>query len=90
VRNLNRSRHAQLYLSALDALGTFGDPAAVEALKGALHRGEFWAPFRTRRARTAAAAALRRIGTPPALDVLKTASSTGSRGTRAAARGHLA
>jgi hypothetical protein len=89
VRHLNRSRHAHVYLSALDALGTLGDPDAVDALKIALYRSDFWAPFRTRKARAAAAAALRRIGTPQALDVLKRASGSRSRGTRAAARAHL-
>ena len=33
VRNLNRSKHSQVYLSALDALGTFATPDAVDALK---------------------------------------------------------
>jgi len=89
VRHLNRSRHTGVYLAALDTLGTFGDPEAVDGLKIALYRHDFWAPIRTRKARAAAAAALRRIGTAPALDVLKTASSSGSRGTRAAARAQL-
>ncbi|HVH56593.1 MAG TPA: HEAT repeat domain-containing protein [Vicinamibacterales bacterium] len=89
VRNLNRSTHAQVYLSALEALGTFPDPAAVDVLKDALHRGDLWAPMRTRRARAAAAATLRRIGTPQAIDTLQSAARTGSRGTRAAARAHL-
>jgi hypothetical protein len=89
VRHLNRSRHTAVYLAALDALGTFGDPEAVEALKIVLHRHDFWAPLRTRRARAAAAAALRRIGTPPALDVLERVSKSGSRGARAAARAQL-
>jgi HEAT repeat protein len=89
VRNLNRSTHAQVYLSALEALGTFPDPAAVDVLKDALHRGDLWAPMRTRKARAAAAASLRRIGTPQAIDTLQSAARTGSRGTRAAARAHL-
>jgi HEAT repeat protein len=89
VRHLNRSRYTELYLATLDMLGTFGDPEAIEALKVALHRRDFWAPFRTRRARAAAAAALRRIGTPAALDVLKSASASGSRGARAAARAQV-
>lgn len=89
VKNLNRSRHAQVYLSALEALGNLADADAVDALKDALHRGEFWAPVRTRKARSAAAASLRRIGTPQALDVLKAAARTGSRGTRSAARAQI-
>lgn len=89
VQNLNRSRHAQVYLSALEALGTLAAPEAVDALTTALHRGDFWAPVRTRKARAAAAASLRRIGTPHALDVLKAAATQGSRGTRAAARAQI-
>jgi hypothetical protein len=89
VGHLNRSRHPQVYLSALEALGTFSDAGAVDALKVALHRGDLWAPTRTRKARAAAAAALRRIGTPSAIDVLQSAARSGSRGTRAAARAQL-
>jgi len=62
---------------------------AVDALTGALRNGEWWAPMRTRRARAAAAASLKRIGTPAALDALQQAARRGSRGTRAAARAHL-
>ena len=90
VRHLNRARHARVYLAALEALGTSGDPDSVDALKEALHRGDWWAPIRTRRARTAAAAALRRIGSAQALDVLRSTSAAGSRGARAAARAELA
>ncbi|MBA2302615.1 MAG: HEAT repeat domain-containing protein [Acidobacteria bacterium] len=90
VRNLKRSKHAQVYLSAVEALGTFADPDVVDTLKVALHRGDWWAPLLTRKARAAAAGSLRRIGTPQAVDVLKTAAATGSRGARAAARAQLA
>jgi len=89
VKHLNRSKHAQLYLSALEALGAFADPRAVDALGVALHRGDLWAPLRTRKARSAAAASLRKIGTPQAIDVLQSAAARGSRGTRAAARAQL-
>lgn len=89
VRNLNRHKLPQVYFAAVEALGTFADPDAVEALKTALHRGDWWAPLRTRRARAAAAVSLRRIGTPQALDVLRTAAIRGSRGTRVAARAGL-
>jgi hypothetical protein len=90
VRNLNRSKHAQVYLSAVEALGTFADPDAVDALALALHRGDWWAPLLTRKARAAAASSLRKIGTTHAVDVLKAASTGGSRGARAAARAQLA
>ena len=90
VRKLNYAKLPQVYFAAVEALSTFTEPDAVDALKSALYRGEWWAPLRTRRMRAAAAAALRRIGTPPALDVLRTAAASGSRGTRSAARAELA
>jgi HEAT repeat protein len=79
-----------VYLAAVEALSTFTEPEAVDALKIALYRGEWWAPLRTRTARAAAAASLRKIGTTQALDVLKAAAAHGSRGTRAAAREGMA
>jgi hypothetical protein len=90
VRHLNRSKHPQVYLSAVEALGAFTDAETVETLKDALHRGDFWAPLRTRKARAAAAASLRKIGTAPAIEALKAAASHGSRGARTAAREGLA
>jgi HEAT repeat protein len=51
-----------------------------------LSKGEWWAPFRTRRIRRAAANALRRLGSPEAHAILEAAAATGSRGVRAAAR----
>lgn len=89
VRHVDRARHAQVYVSAIETLGTLSAPEAVDALDKALHAGEWWAPVRTRRARTAAAAALKRIGTPAAFDALRGAVKRGSRGARAAARAHL-
>jgi hypothetical protein len=90
IRHLPRRTLPRLHVAALEALSSFGGADSVEALKFALHQGEFWAPMRTRRVRAAAAAALRRIGTPEALDALRAASSGGPRGARAAARGELA
>ena len=90
VRKLNYAKLPQVYFAAVEALSSFTEPDAVEALKSALYRGEWWAPLRTRRMRAAAATALRRIGTAPALDVLRTAAASGSRGTRSAARAELA
>ena len=97
VRHVNRSRHAQVYLSAIEALGALGaaegargsdlDPL-IDALAAALQRGEWWAPMRTRRTRLAAAAALKRVGTA-AIEALEGAARRGARGTRAAARVHL-
>jgi hypothetical protein len=89
VRNMDRRKEQQLYSSSVVALGAFGGPDAIEALKFALHQGDFWSPLATRRLRSAAAQALRRIGTPAALEVLREASSRGPRGVRAAARTEL-
>ena len=90
VTHLDRAQHAAIYLAAVDALGAFDDPEALRALDGALHRGDWWAPLRTRRIRSAAAAALRRIGSPAAIEILRSAAARGGRGTRAAARAQLA
>jgi hypothetical protein len=89
VTTLEPGRAPGLYLSAIDALGRFGGPDAVGALRVALHRGEWWAPVRTRSCRAAAAAALRAIRTPEAHEALRSASSQGARGVRAAARREL-
>jgi HEAT repeat protein len=61
----------------------------VDALKEALYRGEWWAPRRTAALRSAAAAALARIGTTPAVEALKEAVHRAPRRIRAAARAHL-
>ncbi|HET7695926.1 MAG TPA: HEAT repeat domain-containing protein [Vicinamibacterales bacterium] len=89
VRHIDRKAFANVYVTAIDALGSFGGPDAVEALKDALQHGDWFAPWRTRRTRAAAAAALRRIGTPAALAALRDASTRGRRGVRTAARTEL-
>jgi HEAT repeat protein len=89
LRHMDRRRLPQVHMAAIDALGSFGGADAVEALKGALHQGDFWAPFQTRRSRAAAADALRRIGTPEAIAVLRSASASGPFGVRSAARAAL-
>jgi hypothetical protein len=78
-----------VFLAAIDTLGTFGGTEAVEALKVALYDGSVWSPFKTRAHRLAAADDLRRIGTEPAINVLRDAAANGPRGVRAAARAHL-
>jgi hypothetical protein len=90
LRRLDRRGLFPVYLAAIESLGAYGAPEAVDALKFALHEGDWRAPWRTRRARAAAASSLRRIGTPAALDVLRAASSHGGFGVRAAARAELA
>jgi hypothetical protein len=90
LRHVDRRALPRVYVGAIDALGAFGGPEAVEALKFALHQGDWKAPFETRRLRAAAAQALRKVGTPAAIDVLRDCSTRGPRGVRAAARTELA
>ena len=89
VRHLDRKAFHTVYLGAIDALGSFGGPDAVEALKEALQRGDWMAPLRTRRTRASAAKALRHIGTSAAVTALREASTRGSRGVRSAAKAEL-
>ena len=60
VRHIDRKAFYGLYVGAIDALGSFGGPDAVEALKEALQRGDWMAPLRTRRTRAVGGA-----GAPP-------------------------
>jgi hypothetical protein len=90
LRHLDRRALQRVYVAAIDALGAFGGPDAVEALKYALHQGDWRAPFTTRRLRSAAAQALRKIGTPAAVEALRECSEHGPRGVRTAARTELA
>ena len=89
VRHIDRKAFPALYVGALEALGSSGGPDAVEALKDAMQHGDWLAPLRTRRTRAAAASALRKIGTEPAVAALREAATKGSRGVRAAARAEL-
>ncbi|MEQ1727284.1 MAG: HEAT repeat domain-containing protein [Vicinamibacterales bacterium] len=78
-----------VYSRALDLLGQLRDPESVPALAAALHRGEWWAPRRSKTLRTSAAAALARVATPAAFDALEDAARRGSRGVRRVARAYL-
>jgi hypothetical protein len=89
VRHMDPRRDPPLYVTAVDALGGASTPDAIEALKVALYGGGWRTPFVTRRVRSAAARALRRIGSPAALDVLRAAATGGTFGVRAAARAEL-
>jgi len=90
LRNVDhRGQLRSVYLRAIEALAALRDPVAVPELKAALHRGEWWAPGRTRLLRTAAAAALARIGTPEASAILDEAARAGSPGVRRVARAQL-
>jgi len=85
----HRGATAPVYLRAIESLGAQRDPEAIPPLKEALHKGEWWAPFRTANLRGAAAAALARIGTPEALTALEEAATARQRGVRNAARHQL-
>jgi HEAT repeat protein len=78
-----------VYLRAIEALGSLRDPEGIPPLKEALYKGEWWAPRRNAQLRGAAAAALARIGSPEAVDILEQAVAGGTRGVRNAARTHL-
>lgn len=74
------------YRSAIEALGRSGaHPEGIQALRDVLHRGEWWAPGRTSRLRSAAAMALWATASTAGDEVLQEASLNGSRGVRAAA-----
>jgi len=74
----------ELIIDALAGLGAHAD--STLALRGALDRGDWWAPRRTAALRKAAATALKRIGSPETLEALEDAQRSGRRGVRAAAR----
>jgi len=90
VKHLDRRALRTAYQVALDSLGAFGGPDAVEALEFALFQGEWWAPLRSAALKARAAAALRRIGSAGAVDALRRASGHGPRSTRRAASVALA
>jgi hypothetical protein len=82
-----RGKLVDVHARIIDALGGLGAHAeSTRTLRDVLHRGEWWAPSRTRALRQAAAVALRRIGAPDTLAVLDEAAASGSRGVRAIAR----
>lgn len=86
----HKGPQADLYMRAIQALGTLRHNDGVEALARALRRGDWWAPRRTFALRAAAAAALARIGTAEAALALEDAITNGTRGVRNAARLHAA
>ncbi len=79
------------YLSNIESLGRVAnDERSVSTLREILHRGEWYAPGRTTRIRTAAARALRAIALPSAERALGEAADGGSGGVKRAARAALA
>jgi HEAT repeat protein len=90
LRRIDRRALSGFYLSALDALSASTSPEAVVVLDTALTQRDWRTPLRNRRFRSTAAQALRMIGTPGAIDALKSASKSGPLGARLAARAELA
>ncbi len=87
---LPRGRLAPVHLQIVEALGNLNAQTdSMRTLRAVLWRGEWWAPFRTAARRGAAAGALRRLGSPEALAVLREAAARGSRGVRNAAKRHV-
>ncbi len=79
------------YLSTIESLGRVAnDERSVATLKDILHRGEWYAPGRTARIRSAAARALRGISLPSAERALTEAATGGSGGVKRAAKAALA
>ena len=89
VRELAPGRLPDLYATAVEALGSVNSDDAVDALKGALHKGQWWSPFANRQRRAAAAESLRRIASPAALSALREAATRGGAGVRTVARAAL-
>src|SRR5262249_12095607 len=82
----HRGPLAGVLVRAVESLGALRDPGAIAPLHDILYKGEWWSPRRSAALRSAAAAALARIGTSDAIAVLETAAAQGPRGVRIAAR----
>jgi HEAT repeat protein len=89
LNTMEPSQLPELYMTAIEVLGSHGSEDAVPALRAALVRGQWWTPFANRKYRSAAAQSLRRLGTPSALAALRNVSASGPGGSRAAARAEL-
>jgi HEAT repeat protein len=86
-----RGKLAKAHADIIDALGALkAHPESTRTLKHVLHRGDWWAPFKTAALREAAASALVRMGSPDAAAVLEEAARTGSRSVRRIARAKAA
>jgi hypothetical protein len=80
-----------LLTQTMESLGRVAtDERSVSVLKDILHRGEWWAPGRTARFRTAAARALRSMGQSSANFALEEAATSGTGRVRKIARAALA
>jgi HEAT repeat protein len=89
IRHIDHRTLSDVFLAAVETLGNIGGPETVPPLKEALYRGEWWAPFRTKALRMAAAQALARVKIPAALDVLRDAAARGPWGVKSVARTQL-
>jgi HEAT repeat protein len=90
-RSQPRGRLVNIHVRMIEALGVMKPrPESIRTLQQVLTRGDWWAPFRTATIRQAAAAALRRLGTPEAMAALESAAATGRRGVRKVARAQIA
>jgi len=82
-----RGKLAAAHAEIIDAIGSLKPTAeSTRTLRAVLHRGDWWAPFRTAALREATASALLRLGSPDAVAALDEAARTGSRGVRKIAR----
>lgn len=85
-----KGRLIAIHVSMIEALGVMRPrPESIRALQQVLQRGHWWAPFRTKTQRQAAAASLRKLGTPEALAALQSAANTGGRSVRKIARAQI-
>ena len=85
-----RGKLVEVHTHIIEALGGLSaHKESTRTLRAVLHRGEWWAPYRTAALRRAAATALRRIGTPETVAVLEDAVAHGSRGVRSVARAQI-
>lgn len=79
-----------VYTLAIEGLAQVGgDAESVAALTRVLHRGHWWAPWRTARLRSAAATALRACGSMLSHAALEEAARNGPAGVRKAAKAAL-
>jgi HEAT repeat protein/PBS lyase HEAT-like repeat-containing protein len=92
LRHMDPGTLPDVYAAAIEAIAAIGPAAGAEAVAGlqsAFKHGQWWAPVRTRRRRATIAGALRKIGTPEAIEALRAAAASGPRGVRLAARTQL-
>jgi hypothetical protein len=86
-----KGKMVKVHAEIIDALGGLkAHPDSMRTLRDVLHRGTWWAPFKTAALREAAADALLKMGTPDASAVLDEAARTGSRRVRRIAQARAA